>query len=199
MKEFHKIPDYNNYLIYIFSKLEATEQNAQIRVSAGLQLKNNILQYYEKFQPSVKRFIQMQVLDCLGDESSNVRITAGGIISAIVKKGKLKDWPNLIETLVNALSRSDTPPRFIDGILSSVSMICEDSACDMCNSTDPQSEPVANILIPLLLKYLSHELSQFRYQALRSLNQFINVMPQVFINHFTDFLNVCVFLFDFFF
>merc|ERR1712137_1065417 len=192
IEEFHKVPDFNNYLIYIFTKLENSPTNEPIRMSAGLLLKNNITKYYRDLQAPVKNYIQKEVLPCLGDPADGVRATAGGIVSAIVRQAGLDRWEGLLENLVGALKNSSTEVRFIDGILSALTKICEDSAYEMCQ---PESQggsqkyaAALNVIIPLLLQYLGHEVAQFRRYALISLNQFITLMPRAFTAHFVDFL-----------
>lgn len=192
IEEFHKVPDFNNYLIYIFTKLENTPTNEEIRVSAGLLLKNNITRYYHDLQTPVRSYIQQQVLPCLGDPADGVRSTAGGIVSAIVRQAGLDRWEGLLENLVGALKSPNTESRFIDGILSALTKICEDSAYEMCQP-ETQGGPeryaaALNVIIPLLLQYLGHEVAPFRRYALISLNQFVTLMPRAFTAHFGEFL-----------
>jgi len=197
LQEFHKVPDYNNYLIYIFTRLEHSATNDPIRVSAGIQLKNNISQYYQKFHDPVKVYVQSQVLSCLGDPSEGVRSIAGGIISAVITRSSLDHWPGLLENLVGALKNPDTPPQFIDGILSALSKICEDSAHEMCQTAveggPAKYEAALQVIIPLLLQYVKHDVSLFRRYALTSLNHFIPYMPHALWENFNELLNVVMF------
>jgi transportin-1 len=194
LQEFHKYPDYNNYLIYIFTKLENTPANENIRTSAGLLVKNNIKQYYHQLDDGVRAYIKREVLVCLGDASETVRSTTGGIVSEIVRQAGLDQWPGLLESLVGALTSSHTEPRLIEGILSALSKVCEDSAYHMCMSEQqggPEKyEAALNVLIPLFIQFLVHEVPSFRRYALISINQFITPMPRAFGNHFPEFLTV---------
>src|SRR3990167_8475771 len=123
LNEFHKVKDYNNYLVYIFCNLDpkSSQLANEIRVSAGLSLKNN-LKYYDKFPDEVKIYIKQQILRTIADPSQNVRKTAGTIISSIARMDIL-DWPDLIENLTNALDSKDG--QLLDGVFLTLSMIFE--------------------------------------------------------------------------
>jgi transportin-1 len=131
---------------------------------------------------------------CIADEADQIRTTAGSIISAIVKQSKLENWPNLIEDLVGGLSSPSAV--VIDGILSTLAIICEDYAITMCSPVgDTLGGPercadVLNVLIPKLLQFLSVDVSHFRRHALRCLNQFIPYMPAALRNHFDTYIQV---------
>merc|ERR1712100_122942 len=161
LDEFHKIHDFNNYLMYIFAHLEPTPTNTEIRMTAGILLKNNLNQNYGQLDTIVKKFIQQKVLSCLGDEYEMIRKTAGSIIAATIRVGGLPEWPNLMESLVGALNNPNTDARYID---------------------------VLNTLIPLLLRYMGHEVPQFRYYALVALSHFIVSFPRALIATIQDYI-----------
>lgn len=195
LEEFHKVPDYNNYLVYIFVKLDSSSpQNISIRCIAGLLLKNNIRNYYETLNPAVKQFIQENVLICLGDPDDNIRTTAGTIISAVLRHSGLKSWNGLLENLISALNNQQTDPKFVDGILCALKMICEDTYEELCFGSDgkhpEQFEQILNALIPTLLRYLGHEILQFRCHALNAIINFILDMPDALKPCFGDFKKV---------
>ena len=142
----------------------------------------------------MKVYIQTQVLQCLGDPSDGVRAIAGGIITAIITRSSLDHWPGLLVNLVGALKNPQTPPCFIDGILSALSKICEDSAPEMCQ-TEVEGGPekygaALEVIIPLLLQYVKHEVPLFRRYALKSLNYFVPLMPNALCKHFNGLLEV---------
>ena len=189
--------------MYIFAHLEPTPTNTEIRMTAGILLKNNLNQNYGQLDTIVKKFIQQKVLSCLGDEYEMIRKTAGSIIAATIRVGGLPEWPNLMESLVGALNNPNTDARYIDGILCALSMVTEDSAYHMCQS-DGQGGPeryaeVLNTLIPLLLRYMGHEVPQFRYYALVALSHFIVSFPRALIATIQDYIIVGFFIFFFFF
>lgn len=170
--------------------LEPLPQNISIRISAGLSLKNNIVQYYKKFDPVVKHFIQQQILPCLGNSVDGIRTTAGAIISSMIRSDGIDTWPGLLDNLVIGLSNPQTDVKFIDGILGTVKMICEDATPDLCDNES--YEPILLKLIPILMKYLHHNLVKFKTLALDSLNNFITFMPVAFKQNFNEFMQVCI-------
>ena len=199
LNEFHKVKDYNNYLVYIFCNLDpkSSQLANEIRVSAGLSLKNN-LKYYDKFPDEVKIYIKQQILRTIADPSQNVRKTAGTIISSIARMDIL-DWPDLIENLTNALDSKDG--QLLDGVFLTLSMIFEDCSQHICdniedNLNDTSKSPfymVLNILFPKLIYFLTVDISQFRLGAINCLNPFIDLLPEPLENNFSALIQVLIF------
>ena len=79
------------------------------RSLSGLLLKNNIRSYYEKFPPNVTEFIKKACLECVGDDSALIRATIGILITTIVGRGGLEQWPDLLYQLdLNLDSNKDS-------------------------------------------------------------------------------------------
>lgn len=123
--QLNQVPDFNNYLVYIFTKL--LNEQEYIRTIAGLLLKNNVRANWTSMLPEVRAYIKGEMLQCLGDPMESVRHTVGSIITTIVsKEDSLDEWPGLLQTLVHCL---DTPnPHIVDGAFSALTMLCEDSS-----------------------------------------------------------------------
>lgn len=119
------MPDFNNYLVYILTKL--TNEQEYIRTIAGLLLKNNV-KSWQAMSPEVRAYIKAEMLQCLADPMESVRHTVGSIITTIVSKEEsLDEWPLLLQTLVLLL---DAPgnPHVVDGAFSALTKLCEDSS-----------------------------------------------------------------------
>lgn len=56
MDSFTAIPDYTNYLAYIFTQLQTESEN--VRWRAGLTLKNNIRTRLETYTPQVMEYLK---------------------------------------------------------------------------------------------------------------------------------------------
>ena len=71
-------PDFNNYLVFIFSSGES--YSVEVRQSAGLLLKNNLKTAFLTTAPEFQTFIKHHVLRSLGTDNPNIRSTTGTII-----------------------------------------------------------------------------------------------------------------------
>jgi transportin-1 len=84
LEELNQYPDFNNYLIYVLTRL-ASEDDAT-RSLAGLILKNNVRTHWQGFPSEVKEFIKAECLNAIGDGSSLIRATVGILLTTIVMK-----------------------------------------------------------------------------------------------------------------
>lgn len=82
LQQFNVIPEYCNYLAYIFAKL-TTEQEFT-RTVAGLLLKNNIKTYWPKLSQEVHNYVKVEILSCVGDPAAGIRRTLSSIVTTIV-------------------------------------------------------------------------------------------------------------------
>ncbi|EFA85888.1 transportin [Heterostelium album PN500] len=90
LNNFHQIPDYNNYLTFIF---KLTNLEDYVRSVAGLILKQNIKAYYPKMPRKVQNFIKAEVLPILSDPNQKVRQTVANIITTLILKSSFES-PN---------------------------------------------------------------------------------------------------------
>lgn len=105
LETLNQYPDFNNYLIFVFTKLKS--ENEPTRAIAGLILKNNVKLYYAGFPEEIKTFIKRESLQSIGDPSPLIRATAGTLISTIAMRGELIHWPELLPTLCQLIDASD--------------------------------------------------------------------------------------------
>lgn len=105
MEELNKYPDFNNYLIFVLTKLVTEEEPT--RSLSGLILKNNVKSHYNSFMPEVAEFIKRECLSAVGDPSPLIRATVGIIITTIASKGELTSWPELLPALCQMLDSQD--------------------------------------------------------------------------------------------
>lgn len=158
LESLNQYPDFNKYLVYIFTKL--TDEQESTRSLAGIILKNNVKTQYEKFPEEVRAYIKQECLTALGDRSPLIRATVGILITTIVSKGSLEQWPILLENLYKCLDSLDI--NLCEGAFGALQKICEDSA-DQLESAP--SQPL-NVLIPRFIQYFLHSNPKIRSHAI---------------------------------
>ncbi|CAL8108534.1 unnamed protein product [Orchesella dallaii] len=190
LEELSKYPDFNNYLIYVLTKLHTEGKtkwahsesiqkiNDATRSLAGLILKNNLKQHYEALPKETIDFIKSECLVSLGDSSSLIRATVGILITTIQVKGKITQWPELIPSLCSMLDSQDY--NVCEGAFGALQKICEDSADQL--DTDELNRPL-NVLIPKFLQFFQHNSPRIRSHAIACVNQFIINKSQALMTH----------------
>ena len=100
----NQYPDFNNYLVFVFTKISTEAEST--RAIAGLILKNNVKLYYNNFPDEIRSFIHQHSMTAIDDPSALIRATAGTLISTIAMRGGLVNWPNLLPTLCQYIDSS---------------------------------------------------------------------------------------------
>ncbi|XP_048760058.1 transportin-1-like isoform X3 [Ostrea edulis] len=186
LEELNKYPDFNNYLIFVLTKL--TTEDEPTRSLSGLILKNNVKAHFDKFPPEVTSFIKSECLSSIGNPSPLIRATIGILITTIVAKGELRNWSELLPTLCNCLDSEDY--NVCEGAFGALQKICEDTAEDLDNdSTRP-----LNVLIPKFLQFFKHNSAKIRSHAIACVNQFIISRTQALMVHIDSFIENLFFL-----
>ena len=104
LEELNQYPDFNNYLIYVLTKM--TDQDDATRSLSGLILKNNVKAHFNKFPTEVAVFIKAECLSAVGDPSPLIRATVSRILDQIHKSHPLISPQDL-----NLISPSDLTIR----------------------------------------------------------------------------------------
>lgn len=181
LEELNKFPDFNNYLIFVLTKL--TSEDEPTRSLSGLILKNNVKAHFQKFLPVVTEFIKQECLSAVGDPSPLIRATVGILITTIASKGELTTWPELLPALCSMLDSEDY--NVCEGSFGALQKICEDSA-ELLDS-DALNRPL-NVLIPKFLQFFRHSSPKIRSHAIACVNQFIITRTQALMIHIDSFL-----------
>ncbi|XP_065331678.1 transportin-1 isoform X1 [Cloeon dipterum] len=181
LEELNNFPDFNNYLIFVLTKL--TSEDEPTRSLSGLILKNNVKSYYHKFPPEVTEFIKQECLSAVGDPSPLIRATVGILITTIAYKEELVHWPALLPALCQMLDSHDY--NVCEGAFGALQKICEDSAERL--DSDALNRPL-NILIPKFLQFFQHNSPKIRSHAIACVNQFIVGRTQALMVHIDSFL-----------
>lgn len=183
MQSFNQFPDFNNYLVFIFAKMK--DQPEHIRTVAGIVLKNNLRDLYPQMTEQTKYYIKCEILSCIGDSMISVRRTLASIIVTLIVKGGLKNWPNLLQTLVSCLDSNDD--NVVDGAFRILLLICEDYGHKL--DSEENGRPLT-FLIPKFLQFFKHSNENFRYYAISCINEFIIDAPPALLVNMDLFIQV---------
>uniref|UniRef100_U5EWX2 Putative nuclear transport receptor karyopherin-beta2/transportin importin beta superfamily n=1 Tax=Corethrella appendiculata TaxID=1370023 RepID=U5EWX2_9DIPT len=181
LEELNEYPDFNNYLIYVLTKLKS--QDEPTRSLSGLILKNNIRLHGQQLQPQIIEYIKQECLMALGDPSPLIRATVGILLTTIANKGGLQNWPELLPTLCEMLDSQEY--SVCEGAFGALQKICEDSA-DILDSAE-LNRPL-NIMIPKFLQFFRHTSPKIRSHAIACINQFIINRTQALMMHIDTFI-----------
>lgn len=181
LEELNQYPDFNNYLIYVLTKLKT--QDEPTRSLSGLILKNNIRIHGTHLQPAIIEYIKQECLMALGDPSPLIRATVGILITTIANKGSLQNWPELLPTLCDMLDSQEY--SVCEGSFGALQKICEDSADTLDSAA--LNRPL-NIMIPKFLQFFRHSSPKIRSHAIACINQFIINRTQALMLHIDTFI-----------
>lgn len=87
------------------------DQDSYIRAIAGLTLKNNILSNFHSTPIFVLNHVKAVCVQALEypDPDPTIRRTIGSVITAIVVRGQIMNWPEIMKLLVYELDSTNTP------------------------------------------------------------------------------------------
>lgn len=161
------------------------EENDTIRAMAGLYLKNNVSNYYDRFHPEVRYYIKESCLKNFTDPQSLIRNTMSSLVTTIVSKGGgLEDWPQLLPLLMQLIDSTDY--ETCEGSLNALRKICEDSTDQMASET--LGKPI-NYVIPKCISLMGSSHERIRVHSLACINQLIRVRSaESFIHHLPSFM-----------
>ncbi|KAG4918631.1 hypothetical protein JHK85_056912 [Glycine max] len=173
LQRYSHLPDFNNYLAFIFSRAEG--KSVEVRQAAGLYLKNNLRNTFKSMQPAYQQYVKSELLPCLGATDKHIRSTAGTIISVVVQIGGVVGWPELLQALVNCLDSNDL--NHMEGAMDALSKICEDIPQYLDSDVPGLAERPINIFLPRLFRFFQSPHASLRKLSLGSVNQYIMLMP----------------------
>ena len=170
-----KIPDFNNYLAFILTQGEGTQD--EIRQTAGLLLKNNLKTGWQSTEPAHQAYIQRALLPALGHPNRFLRHTVGTALSMITRAVGPRGWPGLYTTLAQILEQ---PPdaNHVDGALDCVYKACEELNGRLDEQVQGMPEgSAAGLLISRLLPLMANPDVGIRRTALGSVNLMVPSWP----------------------
>jgi len=182
LEQFNKtVPDFNNYLAFVFVQLK--QQDPSVRQGAGLVLKTNLRKYYNTILPQALDHIKVLLIEGLKDPIPNIRSTAGNVITSLIYYNNIINWPQILPALVNLLDSND--PNCVDGSFSALLKICEDNASQL--DDEAIGRPL-NILIPKFIQFFAHPNENIRKMAVACVINFLPLMPGALVNNMDAFM-----------
>ncbi|KAI8342075.1 armadillo-type protein [Chlamydoabsidia padenii] len=175
-----EVPDYNSYLVYILTQMP--QETHYLRSVAGLTLKNNIRSFYPTIPPHVIDYVKQCSLEHLGEEV--IGKTIGLVISAIMTRGQVHNWPQGLQVLLQKLD--DPSPIVVENALITLQRICEDCARDLkfeMNGVCP-----LDFMIPKFISFFGHPSAGLRLSAVRCVQQFIVLRSDQLLNRMNEYL-----------
>eukprot|EP01025_Chloroclados_australasicus_P009105 TRINITY_DN134_c0_g1_i1.p1 TRINITY_DN134_c0_g1~~TRINITY_DN134_c0_g1_i1.p1 ORF type:complete len:796 (-),score=154.15 TRINITY_DN134_c0_g1_i1:175-2562(-) len=168
LQYFKQLPDFNNYLSYIFASGQAVD--SAVRQSAGLLLKNSLKQRYKELQQAFQIFIKDAVLSMVKSDIPELRRTAGTIAATIVSLEGFQVWENLLKFLVDGLGTS-SPFAVQDGSVDTIVKIAEDCPKRLSNTLPGLNQSAGDGLFPLINGLLNGTSSkQIAISAMNAMN-----------------------------
>ena len=108
MNHLSQVPEYTNYLTYIFTHFPAKEfASAPI---AGIIIKNELNDHRDEIPRASLEYIQSVIFGALRSEEEIVRRTAGLVVVALITislEGPEVTWPQGLMELMNMMSSSN--------------------------------------------------------------------------------------------
>lgn len=186
---YNAMPEFNNYLAYIFSSLKQVA--VDLRQVAGLLLKTNLSKIVETIAPKSPQMLHIKqlLLDAISDPSPVIRNTASSCISVLVLGQGLKGWDDLLQKLVSLLSAKDS--NVVDGAMNTLYKICEDNAKEL--DKEEFNRPV-QFIIPTLVNFFTYPVDSVRRDALSAVLQFFPLWPNVLAANMEKILSGIFFL-----
>ena len=85
----------------------ATDQPVDIRSTAGLVLKNNLRTDFQDLAPDVLSYVKAGSEKALVDQHDLIRSVAGTIITTIVTRGGIVNWPEILQRFMEMADSQD--------------------------------------------------------------------------------------------
>ncbi|KAG9288008.1 hypothetical protein G9A89_017603 [Geosiphon pyriformis] len=183
LESFNKIPDYSRYLVYILTQMP--QEDPSTRAIAGLLLKNTIRIYFQNIPPEVLEYVKALSIKGLGDQDSMVRGIVGNVITTIVTRGTLSDWPQVLTSLMELLDVADY--HYMEGAFGALQKICEDSAREL--DQDIGGTRPLNFMIPKIITFFDSPYVKIRVYAISCINQFILMRSDSLFLHIDAFVS----------
>jgi len=167
LQSFNAIPDFNNYLIYIFATPDLPQSNIYMRNQSGLYLKNNILNSNNNITPEIIARAKEASIQTLVDTDKMIRLTSGTIISTIINIYGLESWPEILPGLDKLL---DHPEAYVvEASINALEKICEDNTRQL---NEDSNKPLF-YMIPKIIKLFDSPSAKVRRDAIKCINHFI--------------------------
>lgn len=165
----------------------ATDQPVDLRCTAGLVLKNNLRTDFQDLTSEVLAYVKAGSEKALVDQHELIRSIAGTIITTIVTRGGIVNWPDILRRFMEMADSPDLIaqevlafiPVWVDfqSAMSGLSKICEDSN-RLLDQAEFSGQRPLDFMIPKFIQYGESPHAKIRSHALFCLNQFTFIRSQ---------------------
>jgi len=175
LKRLERSVEFSGYLVYIFC--DKSQQDVEIRLRAGLLLRNNIKTNWGNTPLHIREVIKLAVRNSLGEEHRILRKTLGSIVATMLTEtleSGMEIWPTVFEELSEILRTNSSSPAHIDAVLDIFLKVITDL------DTTESWGPYLDCVVPLMNDLMGHQNPDFREQALAITYQLIFCPPPSF-------------------
>jgi transportin-1 len=96
------VPALPGYLVYIFAV--CTNESENVRLRAGLALKNNVTNKVAVFPPEILEYVKDTIFVALQDTHVQIRNTASSIVDWLFRSLGPSNWPEAIVRLLECMN-----------------------------------------------------------------------------------------------
>lgn len=168
-------PSFVLHVLYLFSRGYSHGDiivAADLRQLGGLIIKNYSIGHFMELSTDARSVMMSEILHALSDNITEIRNTASILIGRIAESLPISMWGAMLEHLMLNLDSQET--LRIDGALSAIVQVCEDSSEKLVG--DSQSRPL-DVIVPRLLALMQHFETSFRLRSVTALNSLLFTVP----------------------
>jgi hypothetical protein len=150
------------HMLHIFAQgyqYESVGLGVDMRQLAGLIIKNYVFPYLPSLTEDVQNMMKNAFLQALHDTIPDIRRTAAILIGRITESFPSSFWIGMVPVMVEYLDPKyiQTQPFSVEGNLTALLLVCEDSASKLAHATDGSGQALRPLdaLVPKLLELLT--------------------------------------------
>lgn len=103
------VPSFPAYLAYLF--LFSSSESENVRLRAGLALKNNVTQRLAAFPPEILEYVKDSIWMGLQDDAPSIRNTAASVLDWLFKTIGPLQWPQAMQKLAQYVNAPKLPTQ----------------------------------------------------------------------------------------
>ena len=176
------VPDFSNYLAFLFASLPGDEMSVQIRRMAAIFLKNTLKTRMPTLSPSMVAYVQANLFRSVGDPARNIRITATSVIADLVRRFTFSSWPNLLESILSGFNSAS--PEVVEGCVELFRKLTEDCSKDI---VEIKTVPL-DAFIAKLVELMGNPVPAVRAGVMGAILPLVPKKPPALLNHVEAFL-----------
>jgi hypothetical protein len=167
-----KNPDFAVIMLEIFSSQVEAMITPDLRQLSGLIIKNFVFPHLTSLPVEIQELFKKKTIFALNDSITDIRNTAAILIGKISVSFPISTWSGMLQEIITFLDVSvyEKFPTLIDGCMTAVQQICEDSSYKLC--LDEVNKPLEH-LVPKLIQFLVCNDASIRLKSLKAYNSLL--------------------------